>query len=139
MNAPQPIAAPVTLAEQLHAVELLERGVTRVRVGPFTTIRIVAALYSIEETELLSPRRAPILVEARALVTWVLRSVPSEPVSYPKIGRALGDRHHTTIMHLHLMAIRLRLEDKVFARRCDAIDQYFKLTEDNHDRFPAFG
>lgn len=129
----------ITLAEQLKVVELLERSVTRLRVGPFTVIRIVAALYAIEETALLSPRRAPLLVEARALVIWVLRTVPTEPTSYPKIGRALGDRHHTTIMHLHLMAIRLRLEDRAFARRCDAIDQYFKLTEDNHGRIPAFG
>lgn len=135
MNVQQSISA----AEQLNVVEMFERGVTRLRIGPFTVIRIVAALYSIEETALISPRRAPLLVEARALVTWVLRAVPSEPVSYPKIGRALGDRHHTTIMHLHLIAIRLRLEDRAFARRCDAIDQYFKLTEGNHGHLTAFG
>lgn len=98
-------------------------------VSPLTAIRLAAALYSVEENGLLSPRRAPVLVKARALVTWVLRTIPSVPMSYPKIGRALGDRHHTTIIDLHLMAIRLRLEDETFARCCTAITNYFELTE----------
>lgn len=130
----------ITPAEQLCVVELLEAArPPRLVVGPFTAIRIVAALYGIEENALLSPRRAPLLVEARALVTWVLRTVPSEPLSYPKIGRALGDRHHTTIINLHLMAIRLRLDDTVFACRCDAIATYFKHMESAHGCIPAYG
>lgn len=138
MNALQPqwigadfASAPDMTSFHIHGPRLV--------VGPFTAIRIVAALYSIEENALLSPRRAPLLVEARALVTWVLRTVPSEPVSYPKIARALNKKDHTSAIHLHLMAIRLRLEDKVFARRCAAIETYFNQMEKAHGRIPAFG
>jgi chromosomal replication initiation ATPase DnaA len=131
-------AQTITLAEQLCVVELLERPEPRLVVGPFTAIRIVAALYSIEENALLSRRRDPLLVEARALVAWVLRTVPTQPMSYPKIARALNKQHHTSAIHLHLMAIKLRLEDEIFARRCTALETYFKQMEKAHGRIPAF-
>lgn len=145
MNAPNltPSGEPLWVGFDLSSAEDFAAyaivGDPRVIVGPFTVVRIVAALYSIEENALLSHRRAPLLVEARALATWVMRTVPTDPMSYPKIGRALGDRHHTSIINLHLMAIRLRLEDKVFARRCAAIAEYFQHQEGNDGRFPAFG
>lgn len=111
----------------------------RVLASPFTVVRLVAALYSIEENALLSRRRDPLLFEARALAAWVLRAVPTVPMSYPKIARALNKKDHTAAMHLHLTAIKLRLEDQQFARRCAAISQYFKHQESAHGRIPAFG
>jgi len=131
MNAPQLQWVGVDFSARPDSTAISIIG-PRLIVGPFTVIRVVAALYSIEETALLSPRREHLLVEARALATWVLRDVPSEPMSYPKIGRVLGDRHHSTIINLHLMAIRLRLEDPAFARRCSAIAEYFKHQEAAH-------
>ena len=131
MNAPQLHWAGVDFSSRPDSTVISIIG-PRLIVGPFTVVRVVAALYSIEETALLSPRREQLLVEARALATWVLRNVPSEPMSYPKIGRVLGDRHHSTIINLHLMAIRLRLEDPAFARRCSAIAEYFKHQEAAH-------
>lgn len=107
--------------------------------SPFTAIRLAAALYSVEENELVSHRRAERLVDARALVTWMLRTIPSTPMSYPKIGRALGGRDHTTIIELHRRAIRLRLADETFSRCCDALLHYFKQMEKAHGRIPAFG
>lgn len=120
------------LVEQVRVAELLEQLHPRLIVSALTAIRLAAVLYGAEENALLSPRREERLVRARALAVWVLRSVPSVPVSYPKIGRALGDRHHTTIINLHVMAIGLRLEDETFARCCTAITEYFKLTEGSY-------
>jgi chromosomal replication initiator protein len=42
-------------------------------------------------------------------------------LSYPQIGRLLGGRDHTTIMHGVRVARQRRLTDRKFARLCDAI------------------
>lgn len=58
------------------------------------------------------------LVEARALFVWIVRH--SRPrVSYPVIGRWLGGRDHSTIINLHMKAIRLRLDDADFELMCE--------------------
>lgn len=81
----------------------------------------VCLLWDVEQNDMFSHRRAERLVHARALVVWMLRTDPAGAVSYPKIGRALGNRDHTTIINLHRMAIRLRLESAQFAQACAEI------------------
>lgn len=96
---------------------------------PELVIRVAAALWNVTEIELVSHRRATVLVAARALVVWVLRQVPARPISYPAIGRALGGRDHTTIMNAHLHAVRLRLIDDRFDACCRAMQLHFGLTQ----------
>ena len=98
--------------------------------SPLTAIRYACVLYSVEENAMLSHRRELRLVKARALVVWALRALPRKAVSYPKIGCALGGRDHSTIINLHRMATRLRLEDAFFARCCQALQVLF---EEAHD------
>ncbi len=100
-------------------------------VSVHTAIGLAAAMFGVQRHDIISARRHPELVKARALVTWILRNVPVQPMSYPKIGRALGGRDHTTIMHAHQIAIRLRLEDERFARTCRAICIHFGLSRRN--------
>lgn len=97
-------------------------------VSPETAINLASALCNVPRADIVSERRQQEMVRARALVTWVLRTVPVRPMSYPKIGRALGGRDHTSIMHLHQVAIRRRLEDEAFRRSCEAICLHFGLS-----------
>ena len=46
--------------------------------------------------DLTGPSRAGVLVRSRAVVCGVLRQ---RGLSLPTIGRALGNRHHQTVMH----------------------------------------
>lgn len=102
-------------------------------VSPSKVINFVCAIYQIEDTAFFAHRRAEQLVEARAMAVWLLRSVPALPTSYPKIGRAI-DRHHTDAMHLHRMAIGLRLTDARFKRVAEATRFHFQVSETDNAR-----
>lgn len=138
MNKPQPVQVGYDGSSSRDRIGLWSPPEQPRLISPLTAIRIAAALYSVEENDLLSHRRWERFVDARALVVWTLRVIPSEPMSYPKIGRVLGGRDHTTIIDLHRRAIRLRLADETFDRCCDAILMYFKK-EGYDGRIPTLG
>lgn len=87
--------------------------------------------YGVDAAMLKAPGRTPRVSEARALMVWAMRSI-GEGMSYGAIARLLGNRHRTTIMHLHQNAIALRLRDRGFAAACRAIAQDFAGQKD-HD------
>jgi hypothetical protein len=60
-------------------------------------VRTVAAFYNISPAELVSPRREQKLVDARHVAMHLARVLTSR--SLPDIGRRMGDRDHTTILH----------------------------------------
>lgn len=93
-------------------------------VSPSRVIAFVCQFYRIEETAFFAHRRADELVTARALVVWLLRTVPARPFSYPQIGGAI-ERDHTSAMHLHKTVIRLRLQDRAFKRVAEAMRFHF--------------
>lgn len=98
-------------------------------------INIAASQFGVTPEEMLSQLRRDQLVEARAFVVWVLRSL-GKPVFYTQIGRELGGRDHCTVINLHLKAIWLRMTDLVFAARCASIMERFYATREhsNADR-----
>jgi len=59
--------------------------------------RAVCELFSMREEVLLSKRRQKDLVEARQIAMWLAKMHTT--LSLPQIGRTLGDRDHTTILH----------------------------------------
>lgn len=68
---------------------------------------------------LVSKRRHVHLVHARALYVWIVIEFGPSWLSYPIIGHWLGDRHHTTIMHLAKdIGPRLLERDRHFAELC---------------------
>ena len=104
-------------------------------ISPDVVIRVAAALYGIDESELLSRRRNPRFEEARALVVWCLWTIPTEPLSYVRIGRHMDGRDHSTVTNLHDKAIALRLCNGFFADCCTAMRRYFILTNGGaHER-----
>ena len=56
-----------------------------------------AAAFSVTQQDIVSLRRHREVVEARFAAYWLARRLT--PMSLPQIGRAFGDRDHTTIMH----------------------------------------
>ena len=87
-------------------------------------LAIAQAEFGVSRDELVSHRRCDTLVRARAFAVWVLRSL-GVPMSYPRIGRAIGGRDHTTIINLHLKAVTLRLTDPAFRGACQRIEERF--------------
>lgn len=67
--------------------------------------------------DLMSDRRKQPLAEARQMAMWLARELT--PLSLPQIGRALGDRDHTTIMHGIERIEQRRQADAAFAARLD--------------------
>lgn len=94
-------------------------------VSPTRVIAFVCRFYRVEETAFFSRRMAEELVSARALVVWLLRQVPAQPMNYCQIGRAI-ERDRTSVMHLHKEVIRLRLQDRAFKRVAEAMRFHFQ-------------
>ena len=93
-------------------------------VSPERVIAFVCRFYRIDETAFFAHRRADDLVAARALVVWLLRQVPAQPMNYCQIGRAI-ERDRTSVMHLHKHVIVLRLQDRAFKRVAEAMRFHF--------------
>src|SRR5690606_38723466 len=75
------------------AVEEIERRPWRVN----EIIRAVSKASGIPVRDITGPLRAKELVYARQAVMWIARQQGCW--SYPQIGRLLGNRDHTTVMH----------------------------------------
>lgn len=81
------------------------------RLGDLTPSGVLGAVcyvLEIEPGEVLGPRRFPHLVAARQLTAYALRRYFG--LSYPRIGRLLGGRDHTTIIHACRSVERALLE-----------------------------
>lgn len=67
-------------------------------VTPESLVVVRAAESGVRASDVRGPSRRPAVVRLRAWIAAELRSTWG--LSYPKIGRILGGRHHTTIMYL---------------------------------------
>jgi len=68
--------------------------------GPISILRIiwlVAAYYNITRAELTSSRRLALFTRPRQVAAYLARRLTER--SYPDIGKRLGGRDHTTILH----------------------------------------
>ncbi|MDE2595978.1 MAG: hypothetical protein KGL44_03775 [Sphingomonadales bacterium] len=95
---------------------------------------VAARHFDVTEAGLRGPGRTERITRARALVVWALRSLGNQ-LSYPAIGRLLGERHHSTIINLHQKAISLRLRDPVFAAQCREVVDLLTAQEASDDHF----
>lgn len=62
-------------------------------------VRVVARYYQLPLKSLTSASRQAAVVAARGVAIYLARTLTSD--SYEQIGRALGGRNHTTVMHSH--------------------------------------
>ncbi|WP_423226147.1 chromosomal replication initiator protein DnaA [Candidatus Amarolinea aalborgensis] len=86
---------PITtdLAERI----LSELAPARAKPTSESILTCVCAYYQVERSALLSTSRARSIVWPRHVAMYLLRS--ELDLSLPQIGRLLGDRDHTTVMH----------------------------------------
>lgn len=80
-------------------------------------LAVVGAATGISPDELRSERRFASIVAARQVACWLMRK--HTVLSLPQIGRALGGRDHSTILHAINRADHLRESDPVY---CDLVD-----------------
>lgn len=96
-------------------------------------VSMAADALGLDAGELLLRRREQRLVRGRALIVWLLRTLPSRPMSYPNIGQVLGGLDHHSVIHLHQKAIYLRLRDHAFGNACKHFLNRFYLNEEDLD------
>jgi chromosomal replication initiator protein len=83
---------------------------------------VVCKHYGINKNDLTSIRRTAPLVRARFVVVYLARTLT--PMSYPEMGRRLGGRDHTTVLHAHRrMVALLQTDSDMAALVADLIQQ----------------
>lgn len=75
--------------------------------------------YGLSPKAVLANRRQTSIVRARWAVAWAAQHATE--YSYPRIGRALGGRDHTTVMHGVRRAEEIRARDSAFRALTDEL------------------
>ncbi len=85
---------------------------------------VVGAQFQVNRADLLSPRRMRVLARPRQVVMWIARH--ETPYSLPVIGRCVGDRDHTTVLHAIAKVDELRTADFQFRELTDNLRREVK-------------
>lgn len=80
---------------------------------------VVAVVPGVTEADVYSTRRHQNICKARHLAEWVARHATD--MSYPEIGRALGDRDHTTILSGVRRGAEMLAKDQLWRARAEAV------------------
>ncbi len=72
-------------------------------------VKVVAHFYNLEESSMYEKNRRKEIVEARQVAMYILRE--DYNISFPHIGKKLGGRDHTTVMHSYEKVTRELTED----------------------------
>lgn len=72
-------------------------------------VKVVAHFYNLEEFAMYEKNRRKEIVEARQVAMYILRE--DYNISFPHIGKKLGGRDHTTVMHSYEKITRELTED----------------------------
>lgn len=75
-------------------------------------VRLVCQIYDVTKTDLLSDRRTRELVKPRQIACYLAKQLT--PRSLPEIGRKLGGRDHTTVLHAIRKVEAMRGDDLSF-------------------------
>lgn len=97
----------------------------RLRVRTITLV--VCQYYGVSIVEVMSARRYAKIVRPRQVVMYLARELTV--ISLPQIGRALGGRDHTTVLHAWRKLCKLVNEDEHLAGEISAIKAMLTGTE----------
>ena len=87
-------------------------------------IAVTARFYSLTQAALIGPSRRTSLVEARNIAVYLARRLTA--LSYADIGRGLGHRDHTTIMHAERRLTERLSHDPVTQQAVDELDRLLR-------------
>lgn len=76
-------------------------------------VRAVCKYFDLTKSQLTSARRTAPVVYARQIAMYLCKYHTTK--SYPEIGRRLGDRDHTTVLHGHRKVESMILKDAALA------------------------
>lgn len=82
-------------------------------------VKLVCAHYGVTLQALRSDRRARAIARPRQVACWL--AVEATGLSLPAIGRLMGGRDHTTIMHARNTVRSSRADDPEFKAETDAL------------------
>jgi len=114
-------------AIDLHLAKEALRDLIAVRGRQITIENIqktVADYYKIKVTEMHSKKRARHVSRPRQIAMSLSRELTNH--SFPEIGEAFGNRHHTTVMHACEEIEQLRLNDQTIARDIGFLTQVIR-------------
>ena len=84
-------------------------------------IAVTARYFTVTQAALTGPSRRTSLVQARNIIVHLARQLTD--LSYADIGRALGGRDHTTIMHADRRLAEQREHDPAIQQALDELDR----------------
>lgn len=90
--------------------------------------RLTAQVFEIPPHEMKSARRMRRFARPRQVAMFLARELT--PRSYPEIGRAFGDRNHTTVMHAVEVIGELLARDPDLRRLVDRVRSYIPTAPD---------
>lgn len=94
-------------------LERLAKELGNRRVSFEDIMRVVCTFYRIPKDDILSARRTRDIVWARQVTMYLTRELLN--FSWLMIGRLMGGKHHTTVMHDH-RAVNARMADSSLIR-----------------------
>ena len=83
----------------------------------------VAAFHTITADQILSPNRTHRIVRPRQIACYLARNLTK--LSLSQIGKRIGGRDHTTVLHSIQKVERLMVSDELLANQIDALRQRF--------------
>ena len=81
--------------------------------------------FGLPQKQLKSPSRRQSIVSARAVAVYLARELAG--ASYEQIGRALGGRDHTTIIHNYRKIERERLNDPAIQEAIEELGRIIRM------------
>lgn len=106
--------------------------------SPAPRVRVIMRAVSwhmgVPESDIIGERRLQVYIRPRAAICWLAKLLTD--YSLPQIGRVLGDRDHSTVVHLLAKAEKLRTTDPAFVRTTDKLARIF--SEQNWEKEPWF-
>ncbi|WP_269581951.1 chromosomal replication initiator protein DnaA [Roseibium sp. Sym1] len=89
--------------------------------------RIVSRHYEIARSDMLSRRRARVVVLPRQIAMYLAKEMT--PRSLPEIGRRFGNRDHTTVLHAHRKISRMLPDDPTFSRELESLKEMIRAAK----------
>ncbi len=104
--------APVTLDLAAMVLRDMQANPDGSRVKIDDILKIVGRHYNVARTDLLSPRRARIVVMPRQIGMYLAKKLTAR--SLPEIGRRFGGRDHSTVLHaVRKIEEQIKTDDKL--------------------------
>jgi chromosomal replication initiator protein len=104
---------------EIHVIELPLLPAPAMRTDAARVFEVVTESYACTVSELCTKDRHKCIAEARIVTYWLLRQATR--FSFPEIGRVVGNRDHTTVMHGVKACDRRRDSDPGFRADTDAM------------------